>query len=267
MELGAAQIAVLACAGFIYGLSKTGIFGIAAVIVPMLLYLFTPGQALGIAIPMLVMADMAAVFLFRKTVCWRLVLLALPWAFIGIFLAWRVLLWADSLPDHEGDSLLRKLISILIIFVLCSGGVVKILRKRFESVRIPGPEFVHAPLTAARLALAAPVGLIGGFITMIANNSAPAWVVFLMLFQLQKFYFLGTAAWIVFFLNTTKIPFAVNLGYVNLDTLWVNMYMAPFLIVGLFTGRKIATKISQRFFDILTQSLAFIGGLYLLLTA
>ncbi len=266
MELSVAQIIILALAGFTYGISKTGVFGIATIIVPMLLYLFTPGQALGIAIPMLAMADTVAIYLYRKTVCWRLLLFAVPWALAGIFLGWRVLLWADAMPGHEGDALLRKLISVLIIFVLVAGAAVKVLRKRFEPDTVDS-ERIHAPFTVTRVALSGLVAFIGGFITMVSNNSAPAWVVLLMLFQLQKYYFLGTAAWIVFCLNTSKIPFAVDLGYVNLDTLLINLYMMPLLALGLITGRKIAANISQRFFDILTQSLAFIGGVYLLLTA
>ncbi len=265
MELSFAQMVVLACGGMIYGISKTGIFGIATVLVPMMLYLFTPGQALGLAIPMLVMADVAAIILFRKSVCKRLVLLALPWAFTGIFLAWRFLAWAQALPDNAGDPLLRKVISGLIVFVLLSGLTVRVFKSRFEDPDRP-PEIVHAPFTLLRIVLSGLIALVGGFVTMVANNSAPAWVVFLMLFQLQKFNFLGTAAWIVFTLNVTKIPFAVSLGYVNTNTLLINLYMVPFLIIGLTVGKFVANRLSQRFFDILTQTLALLGGIYLLLT-
>lgn len=265
MELTTAQQLVLLLAGLIYGFTKTGILGLTSLLTPLLLYFFTPSQSLGIALPMLLFADLLALVVLRKSVSWRHVLLALPWALLGIFISWRFLNWIQGNMDLDAANLLlQRLIAGMLSFVVVSGAVLRIVRSR----RPAPPEAVDAPptpMSRPRFLFASLVALLGGLITMIANNSAPAWVVYLMLFRLDKYHFLGTAAWIICIINMTKMPFSIQLGYVTWDTFRINLYMAPLVVVGVFLGRWVIGRISQKFFDNLVQALALSGALYLLL--
>lgn len=110
MILNSTQYLVLMLAGIIYGISKTGITGATALLVPIMLAFFTPGQALGIAIPMLIFADIITLFLLRRSVRWRIVLLGVPWALAGVLIGWRILAYAQTLPVEEGNAFLRRLV-------------------------------------------------------------------------------------------------------------------------------------------------------------
>lgn len=266
MELTTAQLLVLLYAGVIYGLAKTGITGLTALLVPLLLAVFTPGQALGIALPILVFTDILTVIIMRKSVMWKNVFLAVPCALVGVFTGWRILAYAKDLPDASGDVLLRRLIACILIFIVISGIALRLLKRRAaSSVTATGGEEVSARMPAKRFIFASAVAFVGGVVTMLANNSGPAWVVYLMLFRLDKFNFLGTVAWLIFILNVVKLPLAANLGYVTLDTLQVNVYMVPMVLVGLYFGRKLLVRIPQRVFDNAVQVLALGGALYLLI--
>lgn len=263
MELSAPQWIVLVFAAFVYGFTKTGILGFGIVLSPLLLYFFTPGQSLGMVLPLLIIADLIALVMLRKSVRWRYVFIAMPLALAGILVSWRFILYTQTLPEGEGDLVLRRFIAGMIVFVVVSGGLLRLARALRKT---PGD---GAAPTAGRLPLshllfAVFVALLGGAITMVANNSGPAWVVYLMLFRLDKFHFLGTAAWIICFINVTKLPFSIQLGYVTADTILLNLYLTPLVVAGVFFGRWVTSRLSQQSFDNIVQGLALLGALYLL---
>lgn len=267
MELSITQYAVLLVAGFIYGLAKTGITGLTALLVPIMLAVLTPGQALGLALPILLFADCLTVVILRKSVSWRNVYLAIPSSMLGVLIGWRILVYAQSLPAEGGDGLLRRIIACIIIFIVISGLVMRFVQNRRspESDEAEGAgKSSPVSMTASRFTFASSIAFVGGVVTMLANNSGPAWVVYLMLFRLDKFHFLGTVAWIILILNAFKMPFAVQLGYVTADSLQVNVIMVPMLLVGLYCGKRLLQWIPQRLFDNVVQVLALAGALYLL---
>lgn len=268
MDLTTTQYVVLLYAGLVYGLAKIGITGLTALLVPMLLAFFTPGQALGLALPILIFTDILTVVILRRSVNWRKVFLALPWALAGIFAGWRILAFAQTRTD--GDVMLKRLIAVFLVFIVVSGVLLRIR----QSVKKNGDGGASAPDASAKGKIPLPtyifassVATVGGVVTMLANNSGPAWVVYLMLFRLDKYYFLGTVAWLVFILNLTKLPLVIQLGYVTPETIQVNAIMVPTVLAGLYFGRRILTWIPQRVFDNAVQALALLGALYLLFLA
>lgn len=264
MELSTAQYVVLLLAGASYGFTKTGILGLSALVVPLMLCVFTPGQALGIALPLLIFADIVALIMLRKSVSWRNVAMALPWALLGVFAGWRLLVRVQTMPAEAGDALLRRLVAGMVALVVVSGIIVRLYRSHSEDASKPPSVESEGKTTTARYLFASLFALIGGLVTMIANNSGPAWVVHLMLFRMDKHHFLGTAAWIIFILNVVKLPLSIQLGYVNMDTIKLNALMMPLVLVGLFAGRWVVDRVSQKWFDNSVQLCALLGALYLL---
>ncbi len=263
MELSPAQWLVLCLCGGAYGFTKTGVMGVSAVIVPLMLTFFTPGQALGIALPLLIFADFITLYLFRKSVDWRRVALAVPFGLAGVFAGWRFLVYAQSLPGGAGDAFLRRVIGIIMVLVVVSGAATRLARARLGK-RVDEAGAEPSRPSTLRAVLASCIAAFGGCITMISNNGGPAWVVYMMLFRLDKYHFLGTSAWVIFALNLAKLPFSIQLGYVDASTLQLNMYMIPFVVFGLLFGRWALARINQKLFDNLVQALALFGALYLL---
>ncbi len=265
METSIVQYAILCVTGLSYGFSKTGVMGVSAAIVPLMLCFFTPGQSLGIALPILIFADFITLYMLRKSVIWRHVFRAIPWGLAGVFAGWRFLSYAQSLPDGAGDAFLRRSIAAVMVLVVISGAALRFARRGREEAASAGSESGAERVGPLRYILGSMVSVFGGFTTMIANNGGPSWVVYMMLFRLGKYHFLGTVAWVIFVLNAAKLPFGIQLGYVNADTLSLNLLMIPFVLLGLFSGRWVLERISQSFFENLVQALALMGSLYLLI--
>ena len=267
MEPSFGQWCALVFSAFTYGVTKTGFPGISTIAVPVMLYFFTPGQSLGITLPLLIFADIITITVLRRSVSWKNVFMGLPLGLVGVVCGWRILSYAQSLSDGDGDVLLRRIISAILVFVVVSGALLR-LHQRREAKR--GEQIVLGntprPMTPGRLTLSSLLAVFGGCITMLANNGGPVWVVYLMLFRLEKFFFLGTVGWIFFIQNVAKLPFSIQLGFVNRETLSLNLYLIPMVLLGLASGRAMVKRVSQKLFDNITQLAALAGALYLLLS-
>ena len=258
MQLTGMHWLVLNITAFMYGFNKTGIVGSAIVCTPMMLLFFTPGTVLGILVPLLVVADIMTVALLRRDVIWRHICRALPWAILGIVIGWQIAKATTGLGDAD-QTLLRKIIAGVLIFLLLFGYVVRL------RPNLVVPAAGENKGEGTKTWFAAVMGTMAGITTMLANNGGPAWVVYLSSLGMSVREFLSTAAWLFFIQNLTKVPFAVNLGFVTRDTLWINLWLIPALLLGLAVGNRVSKRISKKVFTNATQILAMLGALYLLL--
>jgi len=95
--------------------------------------------------------------------------------------------------------------------------------------------------------MSVPFGIIGGFSTMIGNAAGPVMSVYLLLKNLPKNEFIGTAAWFFFIVNLLKLPMQIW-GWHNIttNTFLFNLKMLPFIAFGAFIGIKLVKLISER---------------------
>src|SRR5262249_9311803 len=100
------------------------------------------------------------------------------------------------------------------------------------------------------------MGLTAGVTTMLANAAGPIMVLYFLAIALPKLEFVGTSAWFFFIVNVFKVPFSYQLGLIHGMTLMLNVLLVPAIVAGLFAGRWLVKRISQRFFDSLL--LAFV---------
>ncbi len=261
MELSTVQWVILHFTAFMYGFNKTGIVGSAIICTPLMLLYFSSGVTLGIVLPLLVIADIITIYLLRQNAQWKHILKAMPWAILGIVLGWLIARYAVGMGTG-GDAVLKKIIAATLVFLVLFG---YFLRLRPNLVRNDGADGSVGTGTA-KTWFACGMGTLGGITTMLANNGGPAWVVYLMSLNLGIKEFLGTAAWLFFIQNLTKVPFGLNLGFINMDTLITNIYLLPALFVGIAVGGQSIKYLSKRLFDNITQLLALAGSLYLLFT-
>ena len=101
----------------------------------------------------------------------------------------------------------------------------------------------------APLWVAAGTGLLAGFTTLVANAAGSVMTIYLLAMRLPKMGFLGTNAVFFLLLNWFKVPFMVNLGLINYDSLALNLKLAPAVIVGCLIGRYAAAKMNQQVFE------------------
>ncbi|MDR1745565.1 MAG: sulfite exporter TauE/SafE family protein [Planctomycetota bacterium] len=254
------QWIVLNITAFMYGFNKTGIVGSGVICTPLMLLYFTAGQTMGILLPLLVVADIVTVIIMRHSVRWLHILKAMPWALTGIVAGWLIARHAVS-DAGGGDALLRKIIAGSLVCLMLFGFYL-----RFNPSLVRGQPASAGSDRPAKTWFACFMGVMGGITTMLANNGGPAWVVYLMTLGLSVKEFIGTAAWLFFIQNVTKIPFGISLGFINRDAISLIPYLLPALGIGLAVGVITVKRLSKSFFDNVTQFLALAGSLYLLFT-
>lgn len=242
----------LACA-FLNGVAKTGVPGLGILVVPLMLYVVTdPRISPGVVLPLLCLADLFAVLYYRRHAQWDRVVKLVPGVGLGLLLGMGGL-WAF---DHwrMPDDLLTKAIGAIVLVMI----IVQVVRKRMgEQTGEAAP-----PASPVR---AAVFGAATGFATYIANAAGPVMNLYLLSMALPKSEFMGTGAWFFFIINLVKVPqFAVQ-GRITLDTLWIDLLLAPAVIIGALAGRWLFARIPQALFERIILGLAVVATVALFL--
>jgi uncharacterized protein len=240
---GVSEWAWLAVASLIVGVSKTGIAGSGIISVVMFALLLPGRAATGALLPLLITADLIAVAMFRRQANWRELWRIFPATALGVVIGWALL-------DRIDDTTVKRLIGAIIVIV-----VLMQIAQRFKNG--------NRPLEAPRW-FAGVVGATAGFATMIANAAGPIMTIYLLAMKLPKLEFVGTGAWFFLVINVFKVPFGINLGIINLKSLWFDAILAPFAVVGAFAGRWLLDRIDQSWFERAVIVFAFLGGIRLL---
>jgi len=113
--------------------------------------------------------------------------------------------------------------------------------------------------------LTVAVGVVAGFITLIANAAGPLMAIYLVSMRLPKLEYVGTAAVFFMCLNLFKVPFMVSLGLITLHSFGFNLLLAPAVVLGAIAGRWLVIRINQALFEKIVLTLSAIAGVLLLL--
>lgn len=246
-ELSPALLGLALLAAIIIGFAKTGIAGAGILVVPIMAAIFPAGKSTGILLPMLIAGDLFAVAYYRRHAEWRHIGRTLPYAVLGILVGW----WAQSY-FRPSDLHLKRLIGGIVLAVILIGAWASRQKNKGE-LQVP-----------QRWWFAAGAGLLGGFATMTANAAGPVWMVYLLAMRLPKVAFIGTSAWLYLILNTFKLPFSYNLGYISWDSLLFNLKLVPAIGLGALIGIKTLKIVPQKGFDWAVKILTVAAAAYLL---
>lgn len=244
-DLSALAWVVLAVGAVIVGLSKTGIPGAGTLAVAAFAAVLPARESTGTILLLLILADLFAVTMYLRHVNWRALLRLAPAIVVGLVLGVLFLAVAD-------DAWVKRTIGVLLLGVIA----VTLVRRRVATALSEG---------APRRGAAAVYGTIGGFTTMVANAAGPVMSMYFLAARFPVKEFLGTAAWLFFIVNVTKVPFSVGLGLITVPGLVLDAILAPLVIAGALLGRWIANRIDQRLFERLVIVLTVVGAVYLLI--
>ncbi|MSU46252.1 MAG: sulfite exporter TauE/SafE family protein [Lacunisphaera sp.] len=240
------QWALLIAGAVVVGLAKTGITGLSILFVTLLANAMPARQATGVILPLLILGDVFAVLFYRQHVEWRHLWKLFPWTGAGVVLGWLAL---GRISDLQTARLIGGILAFLI--------AVHYWRKFRQA---PDDNAVaHAPLWVA-----AGAGLLAGFTTLVANAAGSVMTIYLLAMRLPKLGFLGTNAVFFMLLNWFKVPFMVNLGLINRESLWLNLRLAPAVVAGCLIGRFAAARMNQRVFEATALALTAVAAVKLL---
>jgi uncharacterized membrane protein YfcA len=235
------QWALIVFSAFSIGLAKTGVPGLGILAVPLaVLAVGDARQSSGWLLPLLVLADVFAVWIYRKNPSARAVFGLAPWVVAGMVVGAMVL----GLPE----GVIRPIVGSILIVIL----TLFLLRQRGIDLTP-----LKAPWTAG------VYGTSAGFASMVANAAGPVMNVYLLSRKLPREDFVAASAWFFFFINLSKVPVFWWRGMMDLSSLRADLLLVPAVLIGALTGRKVLALMPERVFVAVVTVLAFVATMLL----
>lgn len=226
------------------GISKAGFSGVSMVSVLLMAEIYGARVSTGMALPLLIAADLLVYPAFRRYGSWRPVWRLLAPMGLGLLAGWWLLGRID-------DTVARRVIGAVILTLVA----IQVGRHRWPD------EFRR--LTDSRL-FGGGAGVAGGFATMLANAAGPVIQLFLMSRQLAKMEMVGIGARLFLVVNLLKVPLSAGLCLITPDTLVENLKLLPAVVAGIVGGKAMLHRVPQRLFDWLVIGFAVIAAVRLL---
>ena len=227
-------------AALLLGIAKSGIKGLAILIVTGLALVYGAKESTGILMPLLICGDILAVIYYKRHVKWVYLIKLLPWMVAGVLLG--VVLGKD-LPEDLFKSGMAVIILISVAMMY--------YWERKKNRKVPN-----------HLSFAALMGMMAGFTTMVGNLAGVFSNIYFLAIKLPKNEFIGTAAWLFFIINLFKVPFHVwSWGTINLASFQISLSLIPAVILGFMFGVSIVKKLKNDRYRQLVLLLTGLGGL------
>ena len=227
-------------AALLLGIAKSGIKGLAVLIVTGLAMVYGAKESTGILMPMLICGDILAVIYYKRHVKWVYLIKLLPWMVVGVLIG--VVLGKDLPEDlFKFGMALIILISVAMMYYW----------ERNKDRKVP-----------THWSFAALMGMMAGFTTMVGNLAGAFSNIYFLAIKLPKNEFIGTAAWLFFIINFFKVPFHIwSWGTINLASFQISLSLIPAVILGFMLGVSIVKKIKNDRYRQLILLLTGLGGL------
>jgi uncharacterized membrane protein YfcA len=231
-------------ASFIIGLTKAGLKGVDMLSVTLMAIVFGSKASTGIVLPLLCLADIAAVAYYNRHAEWKHFKKLTPWMVVGIVLG--VYLGRDM-----DEAIFRKIMAIIILLTI----VIALVMEYRKSQEVPRhPLFVVS------------TGLAAGFTTMIGNLAGAFSNLYFLAMRVDKNSFIGTAAWIFLIINLVKFPLQVFFWKnITVQSLKIDALLVPTLAIGFVAGIFIVGKIKDEQYRKVVLILTLAGSILMLL--
>jgi len=232
MSLTVSSVLFGLTAALFFGMSKTGVPGIAilGVLIMMLAFPGTEKMSSGAVLPLLIAADIFAVRYYWRFADWQRIRQLLPTVIVGLCLGTAFM----RVIDH---SQFKIFLAVLILSLVS-----------FEQLR----RWRNWNSFPKSRWFARTMGLLGGFTTLVGNAGGPVMTVYCAAQNFNKHDFMGTMAVFFFIINMMKLPLmggaVPGLNLITAETLWFNVLLLPGLLVGVVLGRWLFCVIPERYF-------------------
>ena len=229
---------------FIIGVSKSGIKGIAIIIVTLMALAFGAKESTGLIVPLLIVGDIFAVIYYNRHTQWKYILRFLPWMMFGVLIGVAI-----------GKDLDENTFKTGMAFVIIGSVLMMYWWDRKKSKNVP-----------KHWAFAGSMGVMAGITTMIGNLAGAFSNIFFLAMRLPKNEFIGTAAWLFFIINIFKLPFHIFVWEtITVESVVLNLKLITGILIGLLTGIQLVKYIKDDFYRKMILVLTAFGAIMILL--
>lgn len=244
-DLTFSQWLIAAVCGVLIGASKSGLTGVAFLAFPLLASIFGARASTGVALPMLLFADIFAVTYYNRHASVENLIRLAPWVAAGLLLALIV-------GQHASNKAFGMLFAVTILL-----GIAVMLWKEQRAEKLEIPKHTFYPVI---------MGVSAGFATMIGNAAGPLMSLYLLSKRLPKNTFIGTAAWFYLAVNAAKVPLHLFIWQtITHETIFFDLATAPFIVLGVLGGIYTVKHISEQVYRILVTASAIVAALLLII--
>ena len=241
------DIILFAIVGILVGFSKGGLGGPVpvALTVPLLTLIIDPQVAVALVLPLLIFADIFALYFYWRQWDRHYIALMLAPGLIGVLLGALVL---DSIDAATLKHVIGSLTLLALAFKLASDRLASLAYQ---------PRTWHGYFA----------GWASGFGSTLANVGAPPFTTYLLLQpKMTPRRFVGTTTLFFAVMNLTKVPGFIALELFDYELLlsiaWVFLLIPPAVLV----ARYLIDRINQQVFELMMMIPLAVLSVYLLLT-
>lgn len=238
------MLALALIAALCIGLAKSGFSGISMVSVVILADLYGSKASVGLALPLLIAADLMAYPAFLRHGSWRPVWRMLAPALVGLAIGWWVL-------GTISDLTARRMIGACVLLMVGLQVFRRWCPKEFERL-------------ADSQGFGLSAGVLGGVATMLANAAGPVIQLYLMARRVPKMELIGIGARFFLVINLLKVPLNARLALITHDSLMDNLRLVPAVAVGIFSGKWLLQHVPQAAFEWMIVGFSTVAGLRML---
>lgn len=232
---------VIALLGFLIGLTKGGFNTLGALLTPVLSLVLPVSTAVGVLLPMLIVGDVFAIYMYWRKWDAQLVGRMLPLGIVGALIGTYLL--ATLSPDA-----LRIALAIFVLLLV----VYKLVSDRIAALAYQ-PRRWHAPA----------VGALAGVASGMFNNGGPPFNSFLLLQKLPPRIFIATTALFFALLNLIKVPGFLYTGVLDVQLLLSLWWVFLFIPLGIWAARWLVSHVNQQTFEWIIIVLLIISSVIL----
>ena len=261
-----AHWALLSFGALIMGMSKGGIPGAGNLTVAIFALVLEDALgpvgvplSVGLLLPVLISADVAATGVYRRHADWKYIVRLLPCFLIGTVLGWWVFDYFQG-GDYRVEQL-KILIGIILLSMTLLHFILQIRKNKKLKESYHTDDKTSSETLKGSIGLGVIFGSIGGVATMLANAAGPIAQLYLLVMGLPKYAFIGTSAWLFLIVNICKIPFMVDLGIITWDSIAVSGWLFIPAMAGAILAPMLVKHINQKIFESMIWFFIILAGL------
>ena len=222
---------------FVFGISKGGVPGpIAMLAVPVMSFAMSPIQAAGILLPLLIIMDFSAIYLYWKKWLNNIVKIIIPASIIGI-------LFGTFTFQYTNENQIRIVVgAISIIFVLVS--FIQRNNLLLKPTNLKGYFWSS----------------IAGYTSFLIHAGNPPINFYMLPLKLDKVSFIGTMTLAFLVINVVKLIPYYYVGLLAPSNLIVSLMLLPLAFVSVLFGYFLQKKIPEKLFFNIVYILLFLSG-------
>ena len=227
---------MLALAAFCVGMSKGGLPGVGMIAVPLLALSMTPIKAAALLLPIFILSDLVAIYLYRHHFDKTNLLILVPAGLLGVLIGGLT------------ASIVSDTVVTLLIGLLGVGFCLNVwFRKQVDAEPI-APNPVKGWFW----------GTLSGFTSFVAHAGAPPYQIYTLPQRMPRLVFAGTTTILFSCVNMAKvIPYAMIEPFTG-ALIKTSLVYLPIALLGTLVGKFGVQKLNDRWFYRLVQIALFV---------